>query len=48
MTLTPLRPAGIIDVEGVRLDVLTRGEFIEKGKEVKIIDIVGSRIVVGV
>ena len=48
MTLTPLRPAGIIDVEGVRLDVLTRGEFIEKGKEVKIIDIEGSRIVVGV
>lgn len=47
MTLTPLRPAGIIDVEGVRLDVLTRGEFIEKGKEVKIIDIEGSRIVVG-
>jgi membrane-bound serine protease (ClpP class) len=48
MTLTPLRPAGIIDVEGSRLDVLTRGEFIEKGKEVKIIDIEGSRIVVGV
>ncbi len=47
-TLTPLRPAGIIEVEGVRLDVLTRGEFIEKGKEVKIIDIEGSRIVVGV
>ena len=36
-----------MDVDGVRLDVLTRGEFIEKGKEVKVINVEGSRIVVG-
>lgn len=29
-TVTPLRPAGCADLDGVRLDVVTRGEFIDK------------------
>jgi membrane-bound serine protease (ClpP class) len=46
VALTPLRPAGTIEIDGVRLDVLTQGEFIEKGKEVEVIKIEGSRIIV--
>jgi len=44
--LTPLRPSGTGDFDGVRLDVLTRGEFIEKGKDITIEEIKGKKIVV--
>ena len=44
--LSPLRPAGSIDCGGSRLDVVTRGEFIDKGASVVVIEVVGSRIVV--
>ena len=47
VTLTSLRPAGIMDIDGDRIDVVTRGEFIEKGEAVKVIEVEGSRIVVG-
>ena len=47
VTVTSLRPAGIMDIDGNRIDVVTRGEFIEKGEAVKVIEVVGSRIVVG-
>lgn len=43
---TPLRPSGTGDFDGVRLDVLTRGEFIEKGKAIVIEEIIGKKIVV--
>ena len=46
VALTPLRPAGTIEIDGVRLDVVTQGEFIEKGKEVEVVKIEGSRIIV--
>lgn len=32
--ITPLRPAGEIEVDGERYDALTAGEFIEKGAEI--------------
>ncbi len=44
--LTMLRPAGIGVFEGVRLDVVTKGAYIEKGSPIKIIQVVGRRIVV--
>lgn len=44
--LTPLRPSGTGDFDGVRLDVLTRGEFIEKGKDITVEEIKGKKIVV--
>ncbi len=47
VTLTSLRPAGIMDIDGDRIDVVTRGEFIEKGEAVKVIEVEGSRIIVG-
>ena len=46
VALTPLRPAGITEIDGVRLDVVTQGEFIEKGKEVEIIKVEGGRVIV--
>lgn len=45
-TVTPLRPAGCADLEGVRLDVVTRGEFIDAGVAVTVIEVEGNRIVV--
>lgn len=44
--LTPLRPSGTADFEGVRLDVLTQGEFIEKNSSVTVSEIKGKRIIV--
>ena len=45
-SLTALRPAGSCDFDGVRLDVVTEGSFIEKDTEVKILRVEGRRIVV--
>jgi membrane-bound serine protease (ClpP class) len=46
VTHTPLRPAGIIEIEDKRFDVVTEGEFIENNKQVKVIKIEGVKIVV--
>lgn len=43
---TPLRPSGTVIVDEERLDVVSEGGYIEKGKKIKIISSVGSRIVV--
>ncbi len=44
--LTPLRPSGIADFDGVRLDVLTRGDFVPKGSSIQIIEIIGKKIII--
>lgn len=44
--LTVLRPSGTADFNGVRLDVVSEGEFIAKDTPVKIVKIEGHRIVV--
>ena len=41
-----LRPTGIADFDGVRLNVVSEGEFIAMGTEVRIVRIEGSRILV--
>lgn len=45
-TLTPLRPAGVVEVDGERLDVVSEGNFVDAQKEVRIVKVEGSRIVV--
>ena len=45
-TLTPLRPAGVVEVDGERLDVVSEGNFIDVQKDVRIVKVEGSRIVV--
>jgi membrane-bound serine protease (ClpP class) len=46
VTITKLRPAGIIDIDGNRVDAVSEGGFIDKNVEVKVISVSGSRIVV--
>lgn len=43
---TDLRPAGIVLVEGRKLDVVTAGEAVERGRPVRVVKVEGNRIVV--
>ena len=45
-TLSVLRPSGIGDFDGVRLNVVTEGEFIENGTPIRIVRVEGGKIVV--
>jgi membrane-bound serine protease (ClpP class) len=45
-TVTSLRPAGTARIDGRRVDVVSRGEFIEKDKPVIVIAVEGNRVVV--
>ncbi|HEY8424756.1 MAG TPA: nodulation protein NfeD [Limnochordales bacterium] len=44
--LTPLRPGGVIEVDGERLDASTEGEYLEPGTPVRVVRAEGLRIVV--
>jgi membrane-bound serine protease (ClpP class) len=46
VTLTPLRPAGMMNIGDERLDVVSEGSFIQKDEWVSVIKVEGSRIVV--
>jgi len=46
VTLTPLRPAGTIQVDKERIDVVSEGSYIGSNKKVEIIEVEGSRVVV--
>lgn len=43
---TNLRPAGTAIINGKRVDVVTRGDYIEKGAEIKVTAVEGARVVV--
>ncbi|NMB11610.1 MAG: nodulation protein NfeD [Firmicutes bacterium] len=43
---TPLRPSGIIEIEGQRVDAVTEGGFIAEDTPVQVISVEGNRIVV--
>ena len=45
-TTSVLRPAGIGDFDGVRLNVVTEGGFIERDQPIEIVSVDGARIVV--
>ena len=42
----PLRPAGIADFDGERVDVVSTGELIDAGREIQVVRVDGNRIVV--
>jgi membrane-bound serine protease (ClpP class) len=44
--VSPLRTAGIAEIEGERVDVVSDGEFIESGAPVVVTRVDGNRIVV--
>ncbi len=46
LTVTALRPAGIADINGKRVDVVSDGSFIPQSTEVVVVKTEGSRIVV--
>ena len=45
-SVTALRPSGTIRLDDERIDAVSEGRFIDNGKDVKIIKVEGSRIVV--
>ncbi len=46
ITVTQLRPSGVIKLGDRRIDVVTRGEFIDKGEAVIVAETKGRRIIV--
>ena len=46
VTHTSLRPAGIGEFDGVKLNVVSDGEFIGKDKPIRVLSVKGNRIVV--
>ena len=46
VTHTALRPAGIGEFDGVKLNVVSDGEFIGQGKPIRVQKVAGNRIVV--
>lgn len=45
-TRTALRPAGSVEIDGVRLDVVSEAGFVEKGVLVQVVQTEGGRVVV--
>ncbi|HEX2226824.1 MAG TPA: NfeD family protein, partial [Candidatus Binatia bacterium] len=46
VAVSPLRPSGIADIAGERIDVVSDGEFIEAGAQIMVSRVDGNRIVV--
>lgn len=46
VTISPLRPAGFARIEGERVDVITRGEMLDKGVPVRVVEVEANRVVV--
>ncbi|MBD2844455.1 nodulation protein NfeD [Paenibacillus sp. IB182496] len=44
--LTPLRPSGTADIGDARVDVVTSGEYIDRGQAIQVLFVEGSRVVV--
>ncbi len=44
--VTDLRPAGTAVINGKRVDVVTRGEYLEKGAEIRVSGVTGNQIIV--
>ncbi len=46
VTVTELRPSGIIEIEGKRIDALSEGNYIEKETPIEVVRVEGSKIFV--
>ncbi|MFT8347618.1 NfeD family protein [Clostridium saccharoperbutylacetonicum] len=46
VTLTDLRPSGSIDIDGVKFDVISDGEYISSGTKVEIFKVSGVKLLV--
>lgn len=45
-TVTDLRPAGSVDIDGVKFDVISDGEYISRGSKVEIFKVNGVKLLV--
>jgi membrane-bound serine protease (ClpP class) len=45
-TETVLRPAGVVRIDGQRVDAVSEGEYLQRGVLVQVVDISGNRVVV--
>ena len=45
-TLTDLRPAGMMEIDDRRLDVVADSEFLDAGTAVRVVEVEGNRVVV--
>ena len=46
VTTTPLRPTGMADIQGERLNVITNGQFVPNDTPVRVVRIEGANIIV--
>lgn len=46
VTASMLRPSGIVEIEGHRVDAQSRGDLIETGQAVKVVEVQGNRVIV--
>lgn len=46
VALTPLRPAGVVEIDGERIDAVSEGGFVEAGVQVTVARVEGIRVVV--
>lgn len=44
--VTDCRPVGSADFDGTKLEVVSRGEYIEKGAVIEVVEVEGNRVVV--
>lgn len=44
--ISPLRPSGMVLVDGVKYSVVSDGEFIEAGSQIEVVSSIGNRIIV--
>ena len=45
-TISPLRPAGLAEIDGARVDVVSDSEFLDAGVTVRVAEVEGNRVVV--
>lgn len=45
-TLSALRPAGLAEIDGKRVDVVSDSEFLDAGVSVRVVEVEGNRVVV--
>jgi membrane-bound serine protease (ClpP class) len=45
-TVTPMRPSGVVEFDGRRIDALTEGVMLEPGAAVRCVDVRAGRVVV--
>ncbi len=43
---TPLHPGGTAIIDGQRVDVVSRGEYIDKDKDIIVVEVTGNQIIV--